>query len=137
MPCADEPAPPLPVYTLPGALDAVLALDRPQMLAAAYTLHDFEAGDRFEIGPFEVATRALPHFVPNAGVRLGAGGGVLAYTGDTGPAREVVELAEGADVLLADASYVDEVPEDSAEFLTSARQAGRQARAGWSRSGCC
>jgi len=31
----DDPPAPLPVYALPGALDAVLALDRPAMLDAA------------------------------------------------------------------------------------------------------
>ena len=31
----------VPVYALPGALDAVLALDRPGMLAAGYDLREF------------------------------------------------------------------------------------------------
>ena len=122
----DKPVP-LPVYALPGALDAVLALDRPGMLDDAYVRHEFTAGARLEIGPFQAETRLLPHWVPNAGVRLTAGGRVLAYTGDTGPSPEVVELARGADLLLAEASYVDQVPEDSEHDLTSARQAGRQA----------
>lgn len=34
----------------------------------------FMAGDRFEVGPFQVDTWSLPHFVPNAGLRLTAGG---------------------------------------------------------------
>jgi ribonuclease BN (tRNA processing enzyme) len=122
----DKPAP-LPVYALPGALDAVLALDRPGMLDDAYVRHDLTVGARLTIGPFQAETRLLPHWVPNAGVRLSAGGRVLAYTGDTGPSPEVVELARGADLLLAEASHVDEVPEDSKHDLTSARQAGRQA----------
>jgi ribonuclease BN (tRNA processing enzyme) len=37
----DDPPAPLPVYALPGALDAVFALDRSGMLAAAYALHEF------------------------------------------------------------------------------------------------
>ena len=123
----DDPAPPLPVYALPGALDAVLALDRPGMLDDAYHLHEFTAGQRLDIGPFRADTRLLPHSLPNAGVRLAAGGQVLAYTGDTGPSPEIVDLARGADLLLAEASYVDEVPEDSRRYLSSARQAGRYA----------
>jgi ribonuclease BN (tRNA processing enzyme) len=123
---ADPPAP-LPVYALPGALDRVLALDRPGMLTDAYILHEFTAGSRLDIGPFRAETRLLPHWVPNAGVRLAAGDRVLAYTGDTGPSPAVVELARGADLLLAEATYVDDVPEDSRHYLTSARQAGRQA----------
>jgi ribonuclease BN (tRNA processing enzyme) len=122
-----NPPAPLPVYAPRGALDAVLALDRPGMLSHAYVLHEFTAGDRFDIGPFDAHTRLLPHWVPNAGVRLAAGSRVLAYTGDTGPSAEVVELARGADLLLAEATYVDQVPESSRRYLTSARHAGRQA----------
>jgi ribonuclease BN (tRNA processing enzyme) len=123
----DDPAAPLPVYALPGALDAVLALDRPGMLADAYVLHEFTAGAHLDIGPFRVQTRLLPHWLPNAGVRLAAGGRVITYTGDTGPSPEVAELARDADLLLAEATYVDQVPEDSRSYLSSARQAGRQA----------
>jgi len=123
----DDPPPPLPVYALPGALDAVLALDRPGMLDAAYVLHGFTAGDRLDIGPFRAQTRPLPHFVPNAGVRLAAGDRVLAYTGDSGPCPDVVELARDADLLLAEATYLDQVPADSRGHQSSAREAGRQA----------
>ena len=123
----DDPPAALPVWALPGALDAVLALDKPSMLAGSYALREFTAGSAFQIGPFQVQTRLLPHHVPNAGIRLTAGGGVLAYTGDTGPSRHVVALARDADVLLAEATYVDEVPGGDAPYLTSAKQAGQQA----------
>jgi ribonuclease BN (tRNA processing enzyme) len=123
----DDPAAPLPVYAPPGALDAVLALDRPGMLAASYVLHEFTPGSRLDIGPFRAETRLLPHWLPNAGIRLAAGDRVLAYTGDTGPSPDVVELARDADLLVAEASYVDQVPEDSQRYLSSARQAGRHA----------
>jgi ribonuclease BN (tRNA processing enzyme) len=94
------------------------------MLDRAYRLHEYRAGDQFEIGPFRAGTWALPHFVPNAGIRLAAAGRVLAYTGDTGPSPNLVELARDADLLLAEASFVDAVPEPSRDYLSSARQAG-------------
>ncbi|MBO0867728.1 MAG: MBL fold metallo-hydrolase, partial [Micromonosporaceae bacterium] len=126
----DKPsAPALPVYALPGATDAVLALDRPGMFDESYLPHQLIVERPFAIGPFQAETRLLSHWVPNIGVRLLAGGRVLAYTGDTGPVPEVVDLARDADVLLADASYPDEVPEDSRQYLGSAREAGRQAHA--------
>jgi ribonuclease BN (tRNA processing enzyme) len=128
---SDSPPPALPVYAPPGALDAVLALDRPGMLAAAIDLHEVEPGSRLEIGPFLAETWLLPHWLPNAGVRLTAEDLVLAYTGDTGPSPYVVELARDADLLVAEATHVDEVPEDSRSFLSTAAQAGRAAaRAG-------
>jgi ribonuclease BN (tRNA processing enzyme) len=123
----DDLPPALPVYALPGATDAVLALDRPGMLADAYTLHEFRPGDHLHIGPFSAETRLLPHFMPNAGLRLTDGATVLAYTGDTGPSPDIVELARDADLLLAEASYLEQVPADSARHLSSARQAGEYA----------
>jgi ribonuclease BN (tRNA processing enzyme) len=124
----DDPPPALPVHTLPGAVDAVLALDKPQMLEDAYTLREFTAGERFEIGPFQVDSRPLPHFVPNAGLRLTAGGRVLAYTGDTGPSADIAVLARAADVLLAEATFPEQMaPGHDPRYLSTSRQAGEDA----------
>ena len=124
---SEDPPAPLPVHALPGALDAVLALDRPGMLADAYVLREFRAGDDLDIGPFRAETRLLPHWVPNAGLRLAADGIVLAYTGDSGPDAALADLAHHADLVLAEATYADQVPEESRRYLSSARSAGRQA----------
>jgi ribonuclease BN (tRNA processing enzyme) len=126
---AAEPAPVLPVYALPRALDAVLALDRPGMLDDAIELHEFAAGDRLSIGPFTIDTRLLPHWVPNAGFRIAVDGRSVAYTGDCGPDPGVVALAAGADLLIAEATYPEQMPPEDAGFLTTARQAAEQARA--------
>jgi ribonuclease BN (tRNA processing enzyme) len=99
----------------------------PRLLEDAYVLYEFAAGDRFEVGPFAVDTWPLPHSMPNAGLRLTAAGRVLAYTGDTGPSPEVVDLARDADVFLAEASYPERVPADAARHLSSALQAGEHA----------
>jgi ribonuclease BN (tRNA processing enzyme) len=129
-----HPAPPLPVYALPGALDAVLALDRPGTLAGSFTLCEITAGRRLGIGPFDVETRLLPHWVPNAGLRLAADGTVLAYTGDSGPDPAIITLARDADVLLAEATYPGSVPSDAQGLLSSVPDAARQAaRAGAAR----
>jgi ribonuclease BN (tRNA processing enzyme) len=124
----DEPTSPLPLHALPGALDAILALDH-GMLAErrhTYDVHAFADGDELRVGPFTIGVRLLPHFVPNAGFRIAAPGGVLAYTGDCGPDTGVVELARDADVLLAEATHVDDAGE-SAGMLSSARDAAREA----------
>jgi ribonuclease BN (tRNA processing enzyme) len=131
----EDPPPALPVHTLPGAVDAVLALDNPRMLADAYALREFTAGHRFDVGPFQVDTWALPHWVPNAGMRVTAGGRVLAYTGDTGPSPDLAVMAREADVLLAEATFPDhELPAGDAPYQSTARQAGEHAaRAGAAR----
>lgn len=125
---ADAPAPPLPVYAPPGALDAVLALDRPRMLAGSLTSYDLAPGTPHQIGPFHLDTFDLPHHVPNAGLRLtGSRGRVLAYTGDTGPSTDLLALAKDADLLVAEATYPELVPEEDAPYLSTARDAGRTA----------
>lgn len=126
----DQPQP-LPVYTLPGALDAVLALDGPEMMRPALDLREFTAGAEFTVGPFGAASCPLPHFVPNAGLRLTAAGRTVVYTGDAGPSDDLVTLARGADLLLAEATYPEDVPARHAGQLSSAAQAGQAAaRAG-------
>ena len=84
---------------------------------------------KIPLGPFHIATRLLPHWEPNAGIRVTTGGQSLVYTGDCGPSRDLVTLAREADLLLAEASYVDDVPADSRDNLSSASLAARQASA--------
>lgn len=118
---------PLPVYAPHGALNAVLALDRPGMLDAALACHDFEPGAAFSLGPFELRTALLPHFLPNAAVRVEANGRSVVYTGDGGPDPALVELARGADALIAEATHLEVVAVDGARHLSTAREAARQA----------
>ena len=128
---SDHPPSALPAYAPAGALDAILALDG-RMVARdrPVAVTDIEIGRRFALGPFTVDTVALPHYIPNAGIRLSAGGAVLAYTGDCGPDPGVVELARDADVLVADATYVDEITDpDVVGLLGTARDAAIQATA--------
>ncbi|GAA4024019.1 MULTISPECIES: MBL fold metallo-hydrolase [Streptomyces] len=126
---SDTPPPALPVFAPHGAVDAVLALDKPSMLAGAYRVHGFHPGERLEIGPFAADTRLLPHFVPNAGIRLRTPESVLVYTGDTGPSDDIPRLAEGADLFLSEATYVHRVPSPTdAPYLLTARLAGQYAR---------
>jgi len=124
----DEPPPALPVFAPPGALGPVLALDRPGSLDDAIAVREFAPGDRLEVGPFGVRSWLLPHWLPNAGLRLDADGQVLAYTGDSGPSPLLAELARGAGVFLAEATNPWQLTGSNARYLSTARQAGAVAR---------
>jgi len=124
---ADGPMPPLPVHALPRALDAVLALDRPEVLDGSYTVCQFEPSDELMIGPFQVLTAPLPHPRPNVGFRISVGRRSLVYTGDCGPSDGLIHLADGADLLLAEASYARIVPPGIVGSLSSAADVGREA----------
>ncbi len=106
-----EPLSPLPFFAPSGVFNHVAALEteeqRQQMLAL-FEVDDLEAGGTFEVGPFRITTRALPHLVRNLGFRVEADGVALAYTGDTGPSEEIEALAKDVDVLVSEASWEDD-----------------------------
>ena len=126
----DDDAPRLPAYALPSALAPVLALDQITALKGAYDLREFDAGEAFPIGPFAIRSRLLPHSIPNAGLRIAAGGVSITYTGDAGPSDVLIELAGGTDLLLAEATYAESVPAGNAGVLNCALEVGRHSHLG-------
>jgi ribonuclease BN (tRNA processing enzyme) len=83
-----------------------------------------------EVGPFLVRTALVAHPVEAYAIRLEADGHALTYSGDTGPCDALIDLARGSDVLLAEASYVEDVNNPPDLHLTG-REAGQAAeRAG-------
>jgi ribonuclease BN (tRNA processing enzyme) len=96
-------------------------------MAESYDFRVAEEESPFEIGPFVVTPYVMTHVgVKALGYRIEAGGVALAYTGDTGPCDEVIELARNADVFLAEATYQD--TSNLMPFHLSARQAGEIAQ---------
>jgi ribonuclease BN (tRNA processing enzyme) len=124
---ADDPLPPLPVYALPTALDAVIALDRPEVLHGSYAIAILEPAGEVTIGPFQVRTALLPHPRPNVGFRITVDGRSLVYTGDCGPSDQLVRLADRAELLLAEATYARALPPEIVGALSSAADVGREA----------
>lgn len=81
-----------------------------------------------QVGPFRLGTARMTHPVEAYGVRLEAGGRSLVYSGDTGPCDALVELATGADVLLAEAGWGNQAEPAPGIHLTG-RAAGEAAAA--------
>lgn len=98
-------ADPLPLYAAEGVLEQVAALEEGEMAAVreVFNWHPLPAGP-YRVGPFELTSIALPHFVPNAGVRLNSPGLSVAYTGDTGPDPALVDLGRDADLYIVEAT---------------------------------
>jgi ribonuclease BN (tRNA processing enzyme) len=118
--------PGLPFWSPDGFTDLAALLvseNGRNVMAEAYAFRLAEEMVPFDVGPFRVTPFAMTHVgVKALGYRIEAGGVVLAYTGDTGPCEEVVDLARDADVLLAEATYQDS--STLMPFHLSARQAG-------------
>ncbi|HKN54763.1 MAG TPA: MBL fold metallo-hydrolase, partial [Amycolatopsis sp.] len=135
-----HPAAPYPAR--PRLLPLYAPDDAPTRLANAYAPNETERADTdltdvyefralrpepMRIGPFEVTAVEVDHPTTAFGLRIGYGGRILAYTGDTGPCAALGELADGVDVLLAEASWTD-TPTRPAGVHLSGKQAGELAR---------
>ena len=102
------PQPRLPVYgpsDTPGRMARAYDLPEDPGMTAEF---DFRTYDGVvEIGPFAVVAVPLVHPVEAYGLRVTVGDASIAYTGDSGPCEALDELAAGADLLLAEASFRD------------------------------
>ena len=92
---------------------------------------DFHAhGGPVRVGPFVVETVTVVHPVNAFALKVTVGDRTLVYSGDTGACRALTDLAEGADLLLCEASFRDGVdnPPDlhmtGSECGTAAAEAG-------------
>jgi len=52
------------------------------------------------IGPFKIEGQKVPHTDNSIGLRITAGDRVVVYPGDSGPGKEVIHLAQDADLLV-------------------------------------
>ena len=113
------PRPPLPVYAPLGAAERIAAAysNEGDSIDDVYTFFRLEPGT-FPIGPFTVTVDRVNHPVETYGVRVEQGGRVLAYSSDTAPCESLLRLAQGADLFLCEASYLDGVPNPPDLHLT-------------------
>ncbi len=77
-------------------------------------------------------TALMNHPAECYGVRLEAGGSSLVYSGDTGRCPELVELARDTDLLLCEASWLDD-PAQPPDVHLSGKEAGEHAQAAGAR----
>jgi ribonuclease BN (tRNA processing enzyme) len=119
-------AEPIPLHSPPGVVDVLRALEPNPDPAGIFAIHDLAATK--DIGPFTVETIQLPHYVTNLGVRLTAPGVSVAYTGDSGPAPELQQLAQGTDLFIADATLQGPSPQTSPRYVMTATEAAQGAQ---------
>ncbi|NYG56583.1 MBL fold metallo-hydrolase [Nocardioides perillae] len=106
----DGPQPRIPVWGPTGTADRMAkAYDLPldPGMHEEFDFREHAPGAALEVGPFTVTAVAVNHPVEAYGLRVEAGGRVLAYTGDTAACPGLDRLADGAHLLLAEASFRD------------------------------
>ncbi len=79
-----------------------------------FRFHDLQGSDEFAVGAVKVKVRPVPHIGHTLGFRLEVDGQVLAYLSDhqapldlCSVEPDVLELCDGADLLLHDAQYTE------------------------------
>ena len=116
----------VPLLCPPGVLDRLAGLEPDAALGAVFEHRPLPGEHR--AGPFAITGLALPHHVPNAGVRLAADGLVLAYTGDTGPTPALAELGRDADLFIVEATDRPGETHTATRNLMTSGEAGTWAR---------
>ncbi len=120
----------LPVLGPAGTLERLeraYGADAQGQMAEVYDVGELTDGARLTIGPLAVTALRVNHPVEAYGLRIEHGGRVLAYTGDTDVCDALTPLARDADVLLAEASFVEGRDLEPDIHLTGLR-AGQVAR---------
>ncbi len=123
----------LPLYGPPDAAERLTAAYAPNADERHRTdlsdLYEFRSyGEAARIGSLDVRAARVEHPCAAYALRVSHAGRVLVYSGDTGPCPQLVELATGADVLLAEASWPDR-PDNPPAVHLSGRDAGEAAAA--------
>jgi ribonuclease BN (tRNA processing enzyme) len=127
----DGPRPPIPVHGPRGTAARVAGFGGEDVAAvrARFAFHDLAPGP-VEIGPFRLTADRMNHSVETFGFRVEHDGWRFAYSADTGESDALVRLAEGVDLLLCEASFLDD-PDIPPNLHLTARQAAAHAtRAG-------
>jgi len=95
-------------------------------LEEAFDFHPLEDGGEAEVAGVRFRCVRTAHPVETLALRAEAGGRVLAYSADTGPAADLTGLARGADLFVCEACYQDAAM--GAPVHLSARQAAELGR---------
>jgi len=124
----DGERPPIPVWGPKGvAKQAARAygLSRDPGMSAQFDFHVYD-DQPIRLGPFTITAGRVVHPITAYGLRVESQGSVLVYSGDTGPCQELVDLAAGADLLLAEAAFV-EGADNPVDLHLTGKQAGAAA----------
>jgi ribonuclease BN (tRNA processing enzyme) len=113
----------IPLIGPSGTRDRLEAAYDP--LARKLGLHElfgFSTPTAGELGPFSVSYAPMNHPTPTSAVKLTHNDRSLVYSADTGESAALVELAQGADLFLCEASFG---PDE--EYVPDLHLTGRQA----------
>lgn len=122
------PQPRIPVWGPEGTADRMArAYDLPTDpgMHEEFDFRSFVDGV-VRVGPFEIRAVPVLHPIPAYALRVSADGRTLAYSGDTAACEGLDRAAEGADLLLSEAAFVEGV-ENPRDIHLTGKEAGETA----------
>jgi ribonuclease BN (tRNA processing enzyme) len=74
------------------------------LIENAFDLREYSSDEIVEIGPMSVRFCTVPHFVPTNAVEIRSEGRRITYGADHAPSEDLIEFAQGTDLLLIEAT---------------------------------
>lgn len=124
--------PVIPVYGPPGVADRMAqayGMDPDPGMREVFEFRELTPG-RMSIGPIEATLQRVNHPVDAFGIRLEHGAVSMAYSGDTGPCSELVDLARDTDLFLCEAAFHEDRENPKDVHLTGVEAGDHASRAG-------
>jgi len=121
----------LPVYAAEGVVDRLAAFVGAGPRHDFFQVFDFVTvgpGASASVGGLNLVWGAAVHSVPAVVTRMDADGKSLAYSGDTGPGGDLIEIASHADLLLCEATNQGSRSQDDYPYHLYAIEAAAAAR---------
>jgi ribonuclease BN (tRNA processing enzyme) len=108
-PGTDHPARP-ELHAPSGALEVFRqvsgAWGHPDLIENAFTVREYSPDDTLEIGGTRLRFHSVPHYLPTFAIEVTSsnGGGRFTYGADCSPNEELVQFAQGTDLLMIEAT---------------------------------
>jgi len=129
------PPPPIPVYGPTGTAERMAqayGMASCPGMSDTFDFRNLQPG-WLEIGPLLVRVERVNHPIETFGVRVADNNSAVTYSGDTGESAALVDLARDADLLLAEASFLEGEDNPPNLHLTGRQAADHADRAGAAR----
>lgn len=123
----------LPVHGPSGTPERLVQMYHgiePAGMSSQFEVHVLQSAQPVGVGPLTVTPYRVNHPVEAFGFRIEAEGRVLAYSGDTDACPALTPLFTGADLVLADAAFIDGRDDVDGIHLSGSRAAKAAIEAG-------
>lgn len=124
------PMRPVPVVAPPDVSETLarVVAGSTQRFFTALDWQSLSPGEHTQLGPFRIDAFATKHSAPNNALRITDGNTTLCYSGDSGPADDLIEAARDADLFVCEATWLNDQAGVMPPIHSTCAEAGEMAR---------